>query len=97
MDLNSGNNGYQQGTDPCKEFGWEEFARSTAFGAAGGYAGGKFRDIGKGIGNYGQATPTITNISYPTINWSGPIGNYSNAGAAAGAVTGGSISNSGGN
>ena len=79
--------------DPCKEFDWEEVAKSSAFGAAGAGLGGAAGNIGKNIKNYGRATPTITNIKYPTINWSGPIGNYGNSGAAFGATAGGIISN----
>ena len=94
--LGSGSyNAYQQNTDPCKDFDWESFGKATALGATGGVLGGAAGNIGAGIKNYGQATPTITNIKYPTINWSGPIGNYRNAGAAVGATTGSAISNSG--
>jgi len=88
-------NAYKQGTNPCKAFDWEEFAKSTALGAAGGGVGGAVGKAGKSIKDYSRATPTITNIYYPSINWSGPIGNYGNSGAAAGAVAGSIISNTG--
>ena len=95
--LGSGSyNAYQQSSDPCKDFDWEELARSSALGAVGSGFGGALGNMGKSIKNYNKATPIITNIKYPTIEWEGSISNYERAGAAAGAVIGGAISNSGG-
>jgi len=90
------NNAYQHGTDPCKEFDWDELAKSTALGAAGRYAGGLGGNLGKRIKDYSRTTPTITNIGYPSIRRDGPITNYGRAGAAAGAAIGAGISNGGG-
>ena len=88
------NTAYKQAAAPCKKLNGKAILKSMAYGASGGAFGGALGGIGKNIKDYSKATPTITNIAYPVIKWSGPIGDYSKVGAAIGAVGGGAVSNS---
>ena len=92
---NTLNDLYHQTNSSCKAINWEELGKSSVSGAAGGFIGVRLGRIGEHIKDYSRATPTITNIKYPTIRWDGPIGNYGRSGAAVGAIFGGVVANGG--